>query len=53
MHPEYLLLKIGEVVDGPGDNTGNRVFDGVQYDYGKFHYDIIVVVAFFPFLLLT
>ncbi|XP_039131042.1 phospholipase A-2-activating protein [Dioscorea cayenensis subsp. rotundata] len=25
--------KIGEVVDGPGDNTGNRVFDGVQYDY--------------------
>ncbi|XP_020250062.1 phospholipase A-2-activating protein [Asparagus officinalis] len=25
--------KIGEVVDGPGDNTSNRVHNGVQYDY--------------------
>lgn len=25
--------KIGEVVDGPGDNTSNQVYNGVQYDY--------------------
>ncbi|KAJ0963346.1 hypothetical protein J5N97_028468 [Dioscorea zingiberensis] len=25
--------KIGEVVDGPGDSTGNQVIDGVRYDY--------------------
>lgn len=31
------FLQIGEVVDGP-DDTDRPIFEGIQYDYGKFQF---------------
>ncbi|WOK99599.1 phospholipase A-2-activating protein [Canna indica] len=30
---EFKWDKIGELVDGPGEDTGNQVLDGTRYDY--------------------